>query len=112
MVVVGGSNPTLAHSFFLQSLQFVDICRSYMFNFYKCLQYVELPTAWIFIILELLVYMMHATSDGANYFPGTTQARLFAGHANLVKKCVCVFFWFFFWRGALSQHKIGSIEGY
>ena len=61
-----------------------------MFNFYKCLQYVELPTAWIFIILELLVYMMHATSDGANYFPGTTQARLFAGHANLVKKCVCV----------------------
>jgi len=52
------------------------------------------PTAWIFLILELLVYMMQATSDGANYFPGTTQARLFAGHANLVKKCVCVCFFF------------------
>jgi len=36
--------------------------------------------------------MMQATSDGANYFPGTTQARLFAGHANLVKKCVFFFF--------------------
>jgi len=43
MVVVGGSNPTLAHSFFLQSLQFVDICRFNTFSFYKCLQYVELP---------------------------------------------------------------------
>jgi hypothetical protein len=54
--------------------------------------------------------MMQAISDGANYFPGTTQARLFAGHANLVKKCV---FFFFFLRGwSLSQHKIGSIEGY
>ena len=36
--------------------------------------------------------MMQATSDVANYFPGTNQARLFDGHPNLVKKCFFVVF--------------------